>query len=226
VIADGDVAAAADSAVKAIREGMNTLAEELVTSGKAKAEIARVGETMMPDLTAKVLVGREIEMVFKIKEKVNATRRKRHVYRGSAISVVKCPQYPTVAPKMAKRKRKGKGGKRKRTNTEPDVVPPPSAHGGDGSDDMHSDGDVPLADLLKSKRAHASDVGASAAPSGQKRARASEGNVGDSATAKRRTCEGSGSGAGLLTQAVVKWQGEDEPTAALLHPEFYAELKK
>ena len=69
-------------------------------------------------------------------------------------------------------------------------------------------------------------MGASAAPSGQNRARASEGNVGDSATAKRRTCEGSGSGAGLLTQAVVKWQGEDEPTAVLLHPEFYGELKK
>ena len=43
---------------------------------------------------------------------------------------------------------------------------------------------------------------------------------------KRQVGERSGSENGVVTQAIVKWEEEKEPTAVFLHPELYGEIKK
>jgi hypothetical protein len=57
-----------------------------------------------------------------------------------------------------------------------------------------------------------------------KRAREEVNEVGRAA--KRQMGESSESGDGMVTQAIVQWQEEKEPTAVFLHPELYGQLKK
>ena len=57
-----------------------------------------------------------------------------------------------------------------------------------------------------------------------KRAREEVGEV--ERAPKRQVGERSGSENGVVTQAIVKWEEEKEPTAVFLHPELYGETKK
>jgi hypothetical protein len=116
VLCDGDPTAAVNNNVGIITAGVNTMAEELVGSGKVKAEITRVGDVIMPELTAEVLVGKEIDMVFSYKQTPTDARWKKHTYRGKVVSIEKCPHTPTDVPTLAKRKR-ADGAKKKSRKT-------------------------------------------------------------------------------------------------------------
>jgi hypothetical protein len=108
VICNGDPTDAAYNSIHAVLGTVEGIADSLIASEKVKAEITRVGEIVMPQLTAEVLLGREIDMVFSIRKTAASKRSSKHTYRGAIVSISKNRHVATVKPVTAKRKKRSK----------------------------------------------------------------------------------------------------------------------